>query len=139
MRTCWLVAYAIVIGLMGCTSAASPTPIDPRAIHARLEKVTSLDAAAQQMAAALGASVDAIRVQLTTGDCVSCSGIVEPAKRIGPEGVAVAAVPRPLPKGSSLWLRLGDVVCFYYYDGAALNPEACQIIPLSTKDAGSAR
>jgi hypothetical protein len=128
----WLAAYLIAVGLIGCASTASPTPIDPQAVYARLEKTTSLDAAAQQMAAALGASVDAIRVQLTTGACVSCSGVVEPTQRIGPEGVPVAEVPRPLPKGSSLWLRIGDVVCFYYYDGAALSPEACQIIPVST-------
>ncbi len=127
-----LVVCVIVVGLLSCTSAASPTPIDSQAVYARLEKTTSLDAAAQQMAAALGTSVDRIRVQLTTGACVSCSGVVEPTQRIGPEGVPVAEVPHPLPKGSSLWLRIGDVVCFYYYDGAALTPEACQIIPVST-------
>lgn len=127
-----LVVCVIVVGLMSCTTAASPTPVDPQAVYARLEKVANLDAAAQQMAAALGTSVDKIRVQLTTGACVSCSGVVEPTQRIGPEGVPVAEVPRPLPKGSSLWLRIGDVVCFYYYDGAVLTPEACQILPMTT-------
>lgn len=130
-----LIVWIMALGLMSCASAASPTPVDPQAIHARLKQVANLDAAAQQMAAALGTSVDTIRVQLTTGACVSCSGVVEPTQRIGPEGVPVAEVPRPLPKGSSLWLRIGDVVCFYYYDGAALTPEACQILPVSTNGA----
>ncbi len=130
-----LVVCVIVVGLLSCTSAASPTPIDSQAVYARLEKTTSLDAAAQQMAAALGTSADKIRVQLTTGACVSCSGVVEAMQQIGPEGVPVAEVPHPLPKGSSLWLRIGDMVCFYYYDGATLTPDACRIIPLSTNGA----
>jgi hypothetical protein len=137
MRAIWLALLMAVClaGVVACApavtagAAAPPATPDPAALFAKLATAATLDEAATQMAAAAGAAVDVIRVRMTTGSCIPCSGKVENPAQKDARGVPVSEVALPLPKGASIWMRIGDVTCFYYYDGGKLAPQSCRILP----------
>jgi hypothetical protein len=130
---CWMMAICCLVWVAGCTlskvAAPTPAPVNPDVLMMQLTPAATLEQAAKQLAVALGTTVDVIRVRMTTGVCIPCSGVVESPVRAEPAGVPVNKVSLPLARGSLLWLSADDLTCFYYFDGEKLAPQSCRIMP----------
>lgn len=125
-----VVAPASVSPVATATAAATVAPelgnMDPRHILAELTPVAGLDAAAAELAAALGVSPDLVRARRLPGGCTLCAN-AETGGNNDPIGLDVAAVAALAQSGDLIHLFAGRFVCVFRYDGAVFTPKSCHI------------
>jgi hypothetical protein len=100
-----------------------PTP-DAAQIMAQLGRAASLQGAAEQCAAAIGAPAPVARVRVeppADDGCAPCNKL--PLGYVD-RGVAVGDVALPLAAGSWVWLTVEDLLCLYLYDGQEFRPSS---------------
>lgn len=113
--------------------ASAPTPdirgVDPQVVFAKLTATEQLVVAAAQLAAALDVPTEAVRARLQPGGCTLCDlesnqGVAEVA------GLDVDAAAEALAPDDGVYLFVGQLTCFYKFDGSILTPQSCQQAPL---------
>ena len=100
--------------------------VDPHRVLATLTATEKLDAAAQELAAALGVSTGSVRARVIPGGCTLCTtadngGITELT------GLDVAAAAAAAQSGDLIHLFVGQFVCVFSFDGARFAPQSCHI------------
>lgn len=134
-----LLAIALAAACQPTDSPASATPtfptnapplrVTPEAIAAQLTRVSSLEEAAQQFAAAIAVDRDAVRVRLNTGECDTCS-IVENQQNTSLNGLSIADAIQRVEPGNQVYLVVPRFVCLYDFDGSIFTPRECRHTPL---------
>ncbi len=125
-----VVAPASVSPVATATVAAPVAPelgnVDPRHILAELSPVERLDAAAAELAAALGVAPDLVRARHIPGGCTLCTD-AETGGNSDPIGLDVAAVAAVAQPGDLIHLFVGRFVCVFRDDGAVFTPKSCHV------------
>jgi hypothetical protein len=110
-------------------AAPDLSQIDPAAITARLTPMSSLDAAAQQLAAALEVRPAQVRVRIRAAGCMVCEAETNQAEA-SVEGLDVTTAAERIRTGDGVFLFVATLTCAYDFDGAQLIPQSCHHAPL---------
>ena len=144
-RASWLSALVAALVLAGCEGAASldvapvsavATPatsssldirdIDTHHVFAELSVADRLDAAAAELAVALGVPTEEVRARAIPGGCTLCTS-AENGGNADPTGMDVAAAAAEVQSGDLIHLFVGRFVCIFSFDGARFAPQSCHI------------
>lgn len=131
-RGLWLCLLAWL--LSGCSHAyADPNTVanglDPAAVFARLSTSASINAAAEQFAAALNVDPAAVRVRIQPGNCMVCTLESRPQLSRA-EGLAVAEASEIVEPNDKVTLFVPRFSCIFELAEKTLVPRSCQPAPI---------
>jgi len=145
----WLALCCLAALLAACTPAAGPAPaepaevlaetpaaeskseetgVTPEAIAEKLSATETLDAAAAELAAALGVQPGQVRVRVQDSRCSVCN--VQARAQLGSlEGLSIEEAAPVIGANMTFWLVVDDLVCEYVLRQAVYTPQACRVAP----------
>jgi hypothetical protein len=125
-----LVGSSLLLAACGPAAAAPDlSGLDPAVVLARLAPMSTLDAAAQQVADVLEVRPAQVRVRIRSAGCTVCEAEANQTSA-SVEGLDVATAAEQVQAGDGVFLFVGAFACAYHFDGAQFNPQSCNHAPL---------